>query len=343
MKLVSVAHRKGDLKVSNKDVIQLIKEQSTKFNGDLQLALDKVSTGLNFTGFDERRWMPENQNLFDTIVECAQEAINDFKIEEIKTLIYVGVGRNFLEPATSALIAKKLGINPHCFDIIEACQSWTRACFLVDGLYKGGALKGKTLIINCEVHAQKGISGSKDFGIKNMSDLEWKFPCYTMGDSITASVVEPNNENHAWQWENISEIADYCYLPLPGAEDYKTENKINNQRHFSFYSFGKTLHQKLSPLVVNCANRLFDENAGFTPDIVFTHTSSKRTWDDICVQLGVSNKVYHIIQQTGNLVSASVPTAISMAEQEGALKRGDNALVIFAAAGGSALAYKFKY
>ena len=343
MKISTIAHRKGKLNITNNDVVQLIKEQSTNYKGDIQLALDKIKIGLNYTGFNERCWMPEQQNLFDTIVECAEEAISSFNPEEIKTLIYVGVGRSFLEPATSSLIAKKLNISPHCFDVIEACQSWTRASFLVDGLYKGKALTGKTLIINCEVHAQKGISGSKDFAIEQISDLEWKFPCYTMGDSITATVFEPNNEEHSWQWKNMSEIADLCYLPLPGAEDYKTEKKIDRQKNFSFYSFGKTLHQKLAPLVVDCANRLFEENKSFKPDIVFTHTSSKRTWDNICVQLGLSDKVYHIVHKTGNIVSASIPTAMSMAEKDGSLKRDDKVLVIFASAGGSALAYKLSY
>lgn len=343
MKISKIAHRTGDLQVSNEDVLQLIKEQSITFKGDLQAAVDKINTGLTFTGFRQRCWIPENQNLFDTIVDCIHEAISDIRVEEIETLIFVGVGRVFLEPATSALIAKKLGISPHCFDVIEACQSWTRACFLVDGLYKGGSLQGKTLIVNSEVHALKGISGSKDFGIEHMTDLEWKFPVYTMGDAVTATIVEPSNEQHLWQWENTSEIADCCYLPLPGAEDYRTEKIISRQQDFRFYSYGKTLHGKLAPLVVVCANRLLTEDECFDPDIVFTHTSSKRTWDSICVDLGVQDKLYHIVQQTGNVVSASVPTAISMAEKDGSLKRGDNVLVLFGSAGGSALAYQLKY
>ncbi|MEX3910132.1 3-oxoacyl-[acyl-carrier-protein] synthase III C-terminal domain-containing protein, partial [Paraburkholderia sp. BR14319] len=36
--------------------------------------------------------------------------------------------------------------------------------------------------------------------------------------------------------------------------------------------------------------------------------------------------MYHIYPDTGNLVSASIPAAISMAKETGKLKRGDRAL-----------------
>ena len=50
-----------------------------------------------------------------------------------------------------------------------------------------------------------------------------------------------------------------------------------------------------------------------------------------------------VFPRYGNIVSASIPTAISMAHQQGLLNRGDRAILIPASAGMSFAVVQFTY
>ena len=343
MRIHSIAHRLGEDHVSNEDVVGMIRDQSTDFSGDLDDAIFKTRKCLDRSGFETRRWMPKENNLFQEMQMCIDQALQGIDRSEIDNVIHVGVGRHFMEPTTSSLIAKRFGLEAHCFDIFEACQSWTRAMHLLDGLYRGGAIQGKTLVVNCEVHARKGIAGADHFGLESIADLEWKLPTYTMGDSITATVFEADDQAHDWAWKNLPECADLCYLPLPGAEDYDCFENMKEFRELTFACRGMELHQAVVPHVIDRAREVLSRGSGFTPDHVFTHTSSPRAWSRIVGAAGVEDRYSDIARHTGNLVSASIPTAISMAIDSGSFTRGQDALVLFGSAGASALAYRFRY
>ncbi len=60
-------------------------------------------------------------------------------------------------------------------------------------------------------------------------------------------------------------------------------------------------------------------------------------------ELLASKKVYHIYQETGNLVSASIPAAIAMSCSDNSLKRGDNVIFWVGSAGMSFNVTNFNY
>ena len=343
MRIHRISHRLGEDLVTNDEVVEMIRDQSTEFEGDLGETTDKIRKCLDRTGFVTRRWMPRETNLFAEMEACIEQALDGVDRSEINNVMHVGVGRHFMEPTTSSLIAKRFGIRAHCFDVFEACQSWTRAMHLLDGLYRGGAANGKTLVVNCEVHARKGIAGADNFGIASIDELEWKLPTYTMGDSITATVFEADDQRHDWQWRNLPELADLCYLPLPGAEDYDCFEHMTEFRELTFACRGMELHREVVPHVIECARSVLAGDPGFRPDQVFTHTSSPRAWSRILSAVGLEDRCIDIARDTGNLVSASIPTAISMAVESGAFQRGQEAMVLFGSAGASALAYRLAY
>lgn len=345
MRIVSINHLLGSQLVSNENVLEQVRAQSTTFDGNLEATLRRLKIGLDHSGFSQRGWFPDTANIADLTFSVADEAIGSLDRSSIEAVLFVGVGRHFLEPASAALLGKSLGVRTHAFDLTEACQSWTRAAWTLDGLYRAGFLSGRALVVNCEVHAYNGISGARNLGLRSQEDLAWNFGTYTMGDAISATVFEPSNEDHAWQWSNLPELADRCTLPLAGAEDYLSPfPQMVCSPVGKFACDGEELHRVLAPEVVECTRRLFEHSPEFVPQRVFTHSSSPRVWKQIVRDCGLDvNQHYCIGSRTGNLVSASVPTALSMAEADGSLLRGMPLLVQFGSAGGSAVAMKLTY
>src|SRR5690348_13942336 len=68
---------------------------------------------------------------------------------DLDLLIYCGVGRGFLEPATAYFVANDLGISCECFDILDACMSWVRALYIVYNLFARNQYS-TALVVNAE-------------------------------------------------------------------------------------------------------------------------------------------------------------------------------------------------
>ena len=108
-----------------------------------------------------------------------------------------------------------------------------------------------------------------------------------------------------------------------------------------FVSFGIEMHQLGSQECVNIFREL--KTPSDQIKTVFPHASSKKAWVDAAKQVGVDDKMYFIYPGYGNLVSASVPAALSLATAEGRIKRGDTLAGWVGSAGMSFAAYAFKY
>ncbi len=75
--------------------------------------------------------------------------------------------------------------------------------------------------------------------------------------------------------------------------------------------------------------------------MIFTHASSKKAWEECGDVLGVSSKMFHIYEDFGNLVSASVPAAISIAMGKGRVSSGDKLIAWVGSAGMSFASISF--
>jgi 3-oxoacyl-[acyl-carrier-protein] synthase-3 len=77
------------------------------------------------TGIAERRWWEEGYRLSDGAVAAARRALEaaDIRGDQVDTLIYGGVCREYFEPATACRVASNLRISPDAsvYDISNAC------------------------------------------------------------------------------------------------------------------------------------------------------------------------------------------------------------------------------
>lgn len=345
MRIEGIAAKTGSKVVSNKDILETIEEHSTSFEGDLPKTLRVIEKLLKKSGSNERRWLAKTEKPIELLDEAVDEALTmaNLKRDDIDLLIYVGVGRGFLEPAASYLVAQALGMyQVECFDIIDACMSWSRGLQMADALFKVKQYR-HILVVNCECNMyEDGSVYPGNFKLKSLSELHHLLPSYTIGEACTATVLTAADEgNFSFCFESKPKHADLCTVTAPHYEGYCASSKniaINGIGKFT--SFGQELHERLEEGI----HTVFENLAMPRDEIdkVFTHASSSTKWHRCAKREGIEDKVFHIYPDTGNLVSASVPTAISKAINSGAVKSGQSILGWVGSAGMSFSAYNFK-
>ena len=116
--------------------------------------------------------------------------------------------------------------------------------------------------------------------------------------------------------------------------------KIGKNGIMQFTSYGLDLHNESHTEIVRVFKNMSNKDK---INIVFTHASSKLEWQKFGNQINLVDKLYHIYPSTGNLVSASVPTAIHQAIESKSLQRGDNVALWVGSAGMSYNSTSFTY
>jgi 3-oxoacyl-[acyl-carrier-protein] synthase III len=178
------------------------------------------------------------------------------------------------------------------------------------------------MIINGEFTVQGGDL-FKNYALKNEEQFSYTFPTFTIGEGATCTILSPNNpKNFKFSFSSRTDLADLCVIPLTDFKNYcEVTDKMGTNGDMHFTSFGKLLHDTAESETIKLFKTLSVEKSEI--DIVFTHASSKNEWQKYGDIAGIGDKIYHIYQKTGNLVSASVPAAIVLALDEGKLKKGD--------------------
>jgi 3-oxoacyl-[acyl-carrier-protein] synthase III len=346
MKIHNVAASFPSRTVSNAEVVELVRLHSKDHHGDLDRSLRVVKTLLDRSGLVSRRWCAPGEKPIDHLRKAATQALDGSGLaaRDVELFIYVGIGGGFREPANSYMVARSLGFTrAECFDVTDACMSWTRAMSLVDSLFKTRHY-ASAMIVNAEFNMTSGGPlFPANFALQNAQQLEYMLPSYTIGEVATATLLRPEApDNFRFTFHSRPEWAELCTIPGAGYDGFSTPDlKIGALGVGRFTAWGAELHARLEeelPLLIEKAGI-----EGYNADIVFTHSSSSTEWQKAVEKHDLARNVYHVYPHTGNIVSASIPTALACAEQEGRLRRGDEVLCLMGSAGMSFAATTFTY
>lgn len=346
MKIHSVAASFPSRAVGNAEVVELVRLHSKAYQGDLDRSLRVVKTLLDRSGLVSRQWCAEGERPVDHLARAVGQALDGsaFTPRDVDLFIYVGIGGGFREPANSYVVAKALGFTrAECFDVIDACMSWTRAMSLVDSLFKTRNYRS-AMIVNAEFNMTSGGPlFPANFALEDASQLEYVLPSYTIGEVATATLLMPDEpENFRFTFHSRPEWAELCTIPSAGFEGFcAPEEKIGALGVGRFTAWGALLHEHLEQ---ELPTLLAKADVGRREaDVVFTHSSSSTAWHKATERHGLADKIFHIYPTTGNIVSASIPAALARASGEGRLSRGDEVLCLMGSAGMSFAATTFRF
>ncbi|HVG01505.1 MAG TPA: 3-oxoacyl-[acyl-carrier-protein] synthase III C-terminal domain-containing protein [Nitrospira sp.] len=346
MKLAGIKAIIPSRTIDNQMIKSMVTDQSADIlNGHLRATMNRIDFYLTYSNANKRQWLADGESPFDLLERAVEGALAQAsaKRSEVELIIYTGVDRGFLEPAMAYMVGAALGMPAaHCFDIVDACMSWTRAAFIASNLLKSGQYKN-ALIVNCECNMRYGGRLNPGcFRLRGADEVEWNFPAYTVGEAATATFFVEDN-SRPWEFHFLSDanFSDLCSLPLDGFDRYcKPGPRLGRNGPNQLTSFGSDLFRAGRGLGVEVFNRLSTPHDEIKA--IFPHAASKRLWWDMGEEIGVAEKIHFIYPDYGNLVSASVPTAIAEAWNQGTIRESDTLAGWVGSAGISFASFSFQ-
>jgi 3-oxoacyl-[acyl-carrier-protein] synthase III len=345
MKIVHVAHALPSRKVTNQDLIaEMVQRNRTRFsNKQLDELQQRMQLSFRISGTEVRYHRAEGEKAFSVGMKAGRLALERTGISpaEVDLLIYAGVGRGWLEPAMANIFQAELGLTrATCFDVLDACASWIRSLQLAKALIAAGVYR-TVMILNCELNFREYAN----FDIERMEDLEYAFSAFTIGEAATATLLTADSEpdDFVLSFRTSGDKWNLCHIPLPNANDFVSVSVTDKCKPMSFY----TSPRELLAVATSMLGTHFQETPALrdrTYDLFLGHEVSSPTTRMVTKLLNIDPKiVFSTHSRFGNTVSASLPLNISVAEEEGRLKRGMQVLLTMGSAGVTSAFCAFRY
>ncbi len=331
MQLAAIAHAVPELVLTNDGAISMFREQNRdRFSADQLDGLEAaIRWGLSVAGTERRRVTPPGKPARDLLLNAAERALAQARLRpaDIDLILYVGIGRGWLEPAMASWVQRELGI-PRAtgFDLLDACASWLRGLEVAQAMLESGRYRA-VLLVNSEA----GMSEFANLELSDEKALTQNFAMFTLGEAATAAILVPSEEQIYFHFATYPDGFDLCLFPFRNVASYAPELAALRPNHF--YAQSDRLVAKTTRRIVETYRADKTINHG-NFDVFFSHSASARAIEVIASQLGLPmDKYVPTHADYGNTSSASIPLAMSLACGDGRLERGDRVLAISGSAG----------
>jgi 3-oxoacyl-[acyl-carrier-protein] synthase III len=296
---------------------------------------------LHAGGAETRYIRADGERAVDLMDSAIRQAMERAAVEpdDIEFIIYVGVGRGWIEPSMACLIQLNHGFRRASgFDVVEACASWLRGVQVAHSFLKSGAYK-TGIIVNCECNSHEYLTLEVD----DEADLERHLASFTVGEAATATVVTSDDvsknggggecdDDFYFSFSTFSEHLELSMIPFSNADEYLPPESpmLDSANQFI------TDSRKLVRVALEKSVQAFRDDARLMSsayDLILSHSLGRA-----CLHVGRKlklplDKYFDISPRFGNTVSASIPLGIAVARDEGRLNRGDHLLALVPSAG----------
>jgi 3-oxoacyl-[acyl-carrier-protein] synthase III len=288
----------------------------------------KLATGMigRITGVKSVHLRPHGWQTSDLAVAAARRALDDSP-GPIDLLLFASASQDLIEPATSHIVAAKLGLDCPVMDIKNACNSVLNAIQVADALITSGQY-GRVLIASGEQpsHAVRWQLESKQQFLRS-------FPGYTMSDGGAAVILERSDGEAGILGSTFVAVSSHWQIGTLGTGG-SMDPHARNGSHFDMD--GPALQQAfldLGPDAVLATLRKLDLNwSDF--DLVAIHQVALPYLPPIFERLGVADdKTVITIEDHGNLASVTLPLQLLLARDAGRVREGSLVALIGLAGG----------
>ena len=345
MRILNISYALPSQEVSNENLIEEIVQKNKKNLSPKEL--ENVETQMRrffkMSGTVTRYHRGIGERALDFAVKAGKAALKKagVKPEDVDLLIYAGVARGWMEPATANLFQSELGLtSATCFDVMDACASWIRSLAIAKTFLAQKAYK-LVMILNCEFIFREYAN----FDFKSTEDVENAFSAFTIGEAATATLLTSNGseDDSFFSFKTWGDKHGLCKIPLPNADDFSPNNSSDGLKPMSFFTMpGELLSFTVRKLVSH-----FKETqaiASKVHDIFIGHAVSVASTSKVVKLLGLDpSRVFETHARFGNTVAASLPLALAVAVAEGKLVRGMRVSLLMGSAGVSTAVGSFTY
>ncbi len=302
--------------------------ENTITNNDLTQWMDTTDEWISErSGIKERRWVErdDQDNTLETGAEMGAKAATmaieaaGINKDEIDQVIFATLNPDVAFPGNGVFVEKILGLNTAgAMDIRNQCTGFVYGLAAADGFIRSETAR-TILLIGAEIHstALNMSTAGRDIAV-------------LFGDGAGAAIVQATEENRgvlASVLHSQGQFARDLYLEAPVATTMGriTPEMIAEGRHFPYMN---------GPMVFKHATRRFCESikavlekGGYSIDdldLLVPHQANQRITDAVGKRMGLSNeRVFSNIAKYGNTTAATIPIALTEAQNEGRLKKGD--------------------
>jgi 3-oxoacyl-(acyl-carrier-protein) synthase III len=296
------------------------------------------------TGVRTRRWASPDVQPSELATAAGKKALECAGVDplEVDTLIFAGITRDCLEPATANLVAEAVGTrNARVFDLINACNSVVDAIDVGDSLIQSG--KAERVLVATGERASLAIN----WQARTMEELLESVASLVVGDGGGAVVLEPGDapgrgirerefRSDATQWRHA--IGGRF---RPGTQACEVCGGLLDR---TFRCNGRDLFAAAFGLLLPTMQTVM-ERTGWSYDdldVIFCHQPTKRFIEKAIPFLGdagkAAEKLWGTAERYGNTSTTSLPLALAEAQAAGTLVPGAKVLVLAPSSGVSAAA-----
>lgn len=280
----------------------------------------------DLTGIHARRFASREEKPSDLAIHAGQEALERCGLDpkEIGMVLFCGIDRDWIEPATSHRIQRELGcINATCMDITNACHGFSNGMSVADAMIATGATDN-VLVVTGEVPSHLIKDVIKDIQeTPTLENFHNKVGGFTTGDAGGAVVMQRASLS--------SGIKSYSF------------NSRGRYAELCFYKFdetgkrcGQMIMDKISAVMIRMHQSLIKEtysNLKWQPedvDHLICHQVGSKPHHRMAKLAGVAlEKAPTIFQSYGNLTSATIPVTLDRAQAQ----EGERVLILGAGSG----------
>ena len=335
MRVCSLAHALPTRLVTNEDLVDrvLARSRGAVAAAEQDAMCAFLRSQLARTGAATRYHRGDGQKALELGLAAATGAMRAAGLppNAIDLLIYTGVGRGFIEPATANVFQSELGLsNATCFDLLDACASWLRGVDIAHHLLEFGGCR-HAMILNCETN----FCEYEPPRISSREDMELLWSGFTVGEAATATVLAAGDADAQYRtsFRNAGAHVYDCQIPLPHAAQFQNGHGRAGAAAMLFHARPDVL---ASAAVKQLRRQYWSDPVlpSLDYDIIFGHSVSVPVSQTVLRTLKLDrDRYYEIFPTYGNVVSASLPLAMSLAQADGRLRRGHRVLLVMGGAG----------
>jgi 3-oxoacyl-[acyl-carrier-protein] synthase-3 len=297
------------------------------------------------TGVRERRWAGPEVQPSELAVAAARKALADAGVRplEVDTVVFAGITRDCLEPATANLVAEGVGAtNARVFDLSNACNGLIDAVDVADSLIGSG--KAERVLVATGERATLAI----EWQPRTFEDLLASVASLVVGDGGGAVLLEPSDDPRRGlrAREFRSAASEWRHATggrfRPATEACEACGGILDR---AFRCDGRSLFAAAFGLLLPTMEAVM-RRTGWSYDdldVVFCHQPTRRFVENAASQLGgdvaaAARRLWTTAERFGNTSTFSLPLAMAEAAAAGTLVPGTRVLVLAPSSGVSAAA-----
>jgi 3-oxoacyl-[acyl-carrier-protein] synthase-3 len=284
------------------------------------------------TGIREKRVTPANVLPSDMAAAAAREAMRRGNIaaEDIDAIIYCGLVRDYLEPATAHIVQAKLAAtNAMVFDVSNACHGFMNGIHVMDALIATGQVRHGLIVTGEQgsIFTRRAVTALNQTEKKD--DLLMLAAGLTLGDAGAAVVMGPKRAADGgfmgFMLHSQGQYASYCTSGGPAEEGVLLTDMP---------AIVEATTKMLVPMFQDFLFRRLRWQVGDLAKYIM-HQVGRRTFKLHAHFGGIPTQIMpDTVTTFGNLVTATIPLNLHMVSTNNEVAAGDK---IFLSGAGSGI------